>query len=189
MAYGKTAYGKMTGGAPARGRSALRVLAAAVAAAGGLHAASFAEDANEPRQLGVMDADKDGTVTRAELTAYSNAAFDDVDANDDGAVSLAEMKADAKGALDETLERRGAAGAPRRERLAAQLAARAEAAAAASFETLDADKSGSVSPAEYLAGYEPAFEKADANDDDAVDAGEMRAHLKAQREAASRNAL
>ncbi|MEO1311373.1 MAG: hypothetical protein AAFV51_10460 [Pseudomonadota bacterium] len=144
------------------------VFAASAALAALASAAALADDA---QQLSAMDTDKNGSVSRDEMTAYASSVFAKLDTNGDETVSFEEMKADAEADRKQLREQTGRRRGPRAE----QLKARMDDALKSSFDSLDKDDNGSLSLKEHLAAYEPSFNKADANKDDIVDADEMRA--------------
>lgn len=72
----------------------------------------------------MLDANKDGTVTRAEATAAAEKHFAEVDTNKDGVIT-----------------------APERDAIRARMVD-------AHFKRMDADNNGQISPAEFRAGHE-----------------------------------
>lgn len=100
----------------------------AVALAGG--AAFATQHAGGP--LKRIDANGDGAITRAEVTAHVDKRFARMDANSDGAISAADREA----RFEERGERR--------------------------FERLDADKNGAISRAEWDAGMDARAERREA---------------------------
>ena len=90
-----------------------------------------------------LDADGDGAVTQAELTARREQLFDRIDSDDDGVVSASEREA-AKG---------------RGERIRKRF----EGAAEEHFESTDTDGDGKLTHAEFMAAPHPLLGKADAD--------------------------
>ncbi|WP_022683798.1 EF-hand domain-containing protein [Sphingobium bisphenolivorans] len=105
---------------------------------GGLAAShlALAQDGPRPQGRGGMlmmaDANKDGAVTKAELTTALNARFAKLDANRDGKLDTADRDL------------------LRQQRLDARFAA------------LDTDKNGQISKAEFTAGHQERFGRGDA---------------------------
>lgn len=95
-----------------------------------------------------MDADKDGTVTRAEIEAFQAARAKEIDANGDGQITAAEIQA----FRDKQRERRMA------ERL----------------KRMDTDGDGKVSVAEFQAAQNWRMARFDRDGDGVIDRGDMR---------------
>jgi hypothetical protein len=169
---------------------------------GGLAAShlAFAQDDAPQRgrhggPMAMADADKDGNVTRAELTqaltarfarldtngdgkvtreereasraARTDARFDKVDADDNGQISKAEFEAGHDKRMGGGKHKRGHGGMK-----GGGFGGRA-----------DADKDGTLTREEYLAGPLALFDKADADKDGTVTAAEQQAARAAMRAA------
>lgn len=102
------------------------------------------------------DANKDGSVTRAEFDAARDARFAGIDANKDGALEVSELRA----------WRRSW---PARFR-------------DARFKALDSDADGKLGPEEYVARRKAIFARIDADKDGAVDKAEFDAAFEKVRE-------
>lgn len=94
-----------------------------------------------------MDADKDGTVTRAEVEAFHAARAKEIDANNDGQITAAELQA----FRDKQRERR----------------------MAEMLKTMDKDGDGKVSVAEFEAAQSWRTARFDRNGDGAIDRMDM----------------
>ncbi|GAB1477940.1 hypothetical protein MASR2M74_04830 [Paracoccaceae bacterium] len=133
----------------------------AALAAAGISTAVMAQDAppapagEETGMFALMDADKDGKVTQAEIDAFKAARFAEADTDKDGKLSPAEL-----------LVMREKAETARREAMAKAMVAR-----------LDTDKDSLIS-AEELAAAGPGkgmIERLDTDGDGAVSLAEMEA--------------
>ena len=94
-----------------------------------------------------MDADKNGTVTRAEIEAFHAARAKEIDANNDGQITAAELQA----FRDKQRERR----------------------MAEMLKTMDKDGDGKVSVAEFEAAQSWRMARFDRNGDGAIDRMDM----------------
>lgn len=123
-----------------------------------------------PDPLLLADANKDGVVTRDEVTARLSAAFARVDADGDGKISPAEREAvrevlGGPGMDGPPPPPRGPEGRPAlRERMAGRMAAR-----------MDKDGDGMISLDEQKARALARFDRADTNKDGKIDAAERKA--------------
>jgi Ca2+-binding EF-hand superfamily protein len=106
--------------------------------------------------MGMMDADKDGVVTRAEHAAAMQAMFDRKDADHDGKLVAAEMEA---------APRAGHAGMARHE-------------GGGMKPGMDGDKDGTVTAAEYAALARARFARMDGDHDGYLSKAEMSAGRK-----------
>ena len=114
--------------------------------------AAFAQSKGEGMKLlTAADSNRDGVVTRDEYARARAANFARLDRNKDGAVSNADFK--------------------RLTRFKPDAASRLDTLIA----TMDADKDGKVTRAEFDTAPMPLFERADANGDGRIDANEMAA--------------
>lgn len=104
-----------------------------------------------------LDADKDGTITRAEIDAHESKVFTDADTNADGFVSGEEMMAYREAKREEMRLKRMA---ERQKKMIAEL---------------DTNKDGLVSREEFMARPNPMFDRIDTNQDGRVDETEMQA--------------
>ncbi len=107
--------------------------------------------------LEIYDEDADGVVTRAEFDAHRQRSFAATDANGDGSLSESEYLAEFESRLDRQANRV-------REAQIKQAHVR--------FGVLDSDKSGTISPAEYLATGMRSFTLWDTDGDGAVSAAD-----------------
>ncbi|MCF7749360.1 hypothetical protein KQ945_01280 [Bacillus subtilis subsp. subtilis] len=105
--------------------------------------------------LELYDRNRDGVVDRAEFDAVRAASFAATDTDGNGTLSLAEYTAE----FDARLERQ-------RVRVRADAARQAK----VRFDSLDKDKDGRMTFAEYQASGKRMFERADSNGDGVVDA-------------------
>ncbi len=123
----------------------------------GLTAAAAPADAHRGlRMFDRADANKDGTVTRAEFDAARSARFDGIDTDKDGALEVSELRA-----WRRTLPAR---------------------ARDARFKALDADGDGKVGADEFVARRKAAFARIDADKDGTVDKAEFDAAFDKVRE-------
>ena len=115
---------------------------------------------------GVMmaDANKDGKLTRAEVTAAADQAFAKMDLNKDGKVTKEEREARA--------ERGGPDGARK-----GWMRHRGCKAGMMGGRGIDADKDGTITRAEFVARPIAMFDRADADKDGTVTAEEMKAAM------------
>ncbi|WP_241699795.1 EF-hand domain-containing protein [Tabrizicola fusiformis] len=150
-----------------RKTSMIRTVTLAALAGAGISTAVMAQDAppppaeDEAGMFALMDTDKDGKVTQAEIDAFKAARFAEADTDKDGKLSPAEL-----------LVMREKAETARREAMAKAMVAR-----------IDTDKDGLVSAAE-LAAAGPGkgmIDRLDSDGDGAVSLAEMEAakdHMK-----------
>ncbi len=101
-----------------------------------------------------LDADGNGEITQAELTAQAEARFAEADTNGDGNLSVEELTARAEGKSQERMERRIAKMIERRDAngdgvLSAEEMRPDESRAERRFDKLDADDNGSISKEEF----------------------------------------
>ncbi len=131
----------------------------ALVAVGGIAGVSLAEGMGKHggrhgfwgrMMLSEMDADKDGTVTRAEIEAHQAAHVAEIDADNNGAITAEEL-----GAHHERMRQKHMA-----ERLKA----------------MDANADGSVSVDEFQAAHTWRMARLDRNGDGQIDADEMQPH-------------
>jgi hypothetical protein len=164
------------------------VIAAALGAsmlAGAAYAAP--QDSAAPRRanpMAMMDADKDGVITRAEALAAADRQFNRMDQNKDGKLEASEMRRP---------HHRGRGGA---ERAAPTAPTATDGTATADkrmhhrggkggrmLERVDTNKDGAISREEFRAAAAARFERMDANRDGRIDAAEqsaMRERMKAR---------
>jgi len=114
-------------------------------------AAAMAQDRQGLGLLGEADANKDGTVTKAEYLEARAQQFAKLDRNADGYIDDADSPTRAEGQPQRN--RRG-------ERMRAQL---------------DADKDGKISKSEFADAPAPAFDRADADKNGVLSAQEIEA--------------
>lgn len=105
--------------------------------------------------LELYDRNKDGTVDRTEFDTLRAAAFAATDTDGSGGLSLAEYTSEFEGRLDQQRTR---------------VHNDAERQARVRFASLDADKDGRMTFAEYQASGKRMFTRADSNGDGVVDA-------------------
>lgn len=153
-----------------RKTSMIQTATLAALAAAGISTAVMAQDAPPPPpeeeagMFALIDADKDGKVTQAEIDAFKAARFAEADTDKDGKLSSAEL-----------LAMREKAETTRREVMAKAMIAR-----------MDSDKDGLIS-AEELASAGPGkgmIDRLDSDGDGAVSLAEMEAakdHMKGHR--------
>jgi Ca2+-binding EF-hand superfamily protein len=103
----------------------------------------------------IYDTDGDGEVTRAQFDAQRSAAFTATDVNRDGKLDRDEYSKEFVARLDRQIESR------RHDQLKQ---------GGVRFKSIDEDKSGSISRAEYLLMSARQFERTDTNDDGVVSA-------------------
>lgn len=113
-------------------------------------------------RLKAADANGDGAITRAEMTAARAAMFQRLDTNNDGFITDAERQAAAaampdrgKGKRPEGASQRGGG-----ER---------------GMERLDTNNDGKISRAEFTSGPMPMFDRLDANKNGTIEASEIEA--------------
>ncbi len=107
----------------------------------------------------MIDADQDGRVSAEEASSAADQVFTAMDANDDGQLTREEYMAVRMG--------------PQNGWNADRQAARQE-AKSGRFDTMDTEKDGTVSRAEFMAGAKAHFEAADADHDGTVTPWEFR---------------
>ncbi len=154
--------------------------------------------------MAMADANKDGNLTKAELTAALDARFKAMDANGDGKVTKEERAAMRQARFDERFARMDSDGNGQISK--AEFAAAHEARMGGRGPQADgkrgpghrmgghggpmmgmmggradADKDGVLTRAEFMAGPIAMFDKADANKDGAVTADERKAAFAAMR--------
>jgi hypothetical protein len=128
----------------------MKSILAALGLSAALGAAAQAQAQRDPAEvISRADANGDGAVSRDELRTERDSAFGRLDRNGDGFLSG-----------DDAPRRRQAAGGERLDR------------ARAAFDT---DGDGQISEAEFVNGPMVGFDRADANKDSVVDAGELQA--------------
>lgn len=117
-------------------------------ASGAAHA-----QANDPYKLMMSaDADNDGKVSRDELVASRDSMFARLDRNSDGVLNTADQR--------KSRPRLAQAETTRMDQLKADF---------------DANGDGAIAKDEFVAGPTPLFDAADANGDNFVDEGEVKA--------------
>lgn len=134
-----------------------------------------------------VDTDKDGAVSMSEADAAAKARFEAMDENKDGALSADEfgkvpppphdgMRKDdmGKGEKGPDGEQDARRGGGRGEGLGLMREKR--------FESMDADKNGSVSQDEFLAGAKKRHEMMDTNKDGTISKEEMQARREKMKE-------
>lgn len=112
-------------------------------------------------RFSIVDANDDGRISDDEAASQREAVFAAMDADDSGDLTMEEYMTVRMGPGDGRNEER------RKAR---------EEAKKARFEPMDADKSGTVSKAEFMAEGKARFEAADADKDGVVTPWEFRAH-------------
>lgn len=124
-------------------RLILACLAVTLAAPGAAHAQAL-----DPAAIAaIADVDGDGRITRAEFITARGANFSRLDANKDAALTVDEFRAAAPKGMAQTM-------------------------AGAQFARFDADDDGKLTLPEFNAAPAPAFDRADANKDGALDKAE-----------------
>lgn len=103
------------------------------------------------QQLEKADANKDGSVSRAEFTAFRETQFTRMDRNKDGVVTASDIPRRAAKRMPEGLSI---------DQLVKQL---------------DANGDGKISQQEFVTGPTPAFDRVDANQDSVVTKAELDA--------------
>lgn len=110
------------------------------------------------------DANKDGTITRAEFLAKADARFAKIDANGDGQISADEMKSQMnKHGMKHDAGAMGGMG-EMREKMHARM-----------LQRVDTNKDGKISRDEMHAQATARFDRLDANRDGKIDKDEMAA--------------
>jgi hypothetical protein len=137
----------------------LSLAIAALAVAGVIAAVSYADESDGPgghhgfwgwNMLSDMDADKDGTLTRAEIQAREAAVAAEIDADKNGVISPEEMIA-------------------HHEKMRAQLMAER-------LKAMDSNSDGNVSVEEYQAAQSWRLARLDRNGDGQIEPDEMQFH-------------
>lgn len=129
------------------------------------------------------DLDKDGQLTRTELTTHLDQRFMAIDANGNGQIEAAEMEAAKQNRQAKRAERREArSGDAAGKRSGEKRAENRGAMRAGKRGQLDANGDGVISRDEFGARALKRFERADANDDGVV-TQEERAAMKEARKA------
>ncbi len=143
----------------------------AMSGAVALGGVAFADDERRPPRGGgmfpakLMDADEDGSITRAEMEAFQADRFAKIDADGDGFLTREEMEEAAK---DRPRPPRGEGGPRRGGR-------------GRGFERLDENEDGQLSEDEFAVVLETVFEKIDADEDGVVTEDELDAAREAFR--------
>lgn len=137
---------------------ALTALTLAALTSATLSTAAMAQDAGGPPKLdfAAMDADKDGSVTKAEVEAFRATEIAAIDADKDGKITAAELAAHHVARANE------------------DMAARADKRAKHMIVDLDSDGDGALTVAEMTAGGkgDKMFNRIDANSDGAISQAE-----------------
>ena len=137
-----------------------------------------------PATMGMMDSDRDGSISAQEHAATAKAKFDRLDADGDGRITAAEWSA-----AHQAMPHAGA-GMPRGQGMPAMpgmaaggmgmgMGAMGMGPGHSSAEWLalmDRDGDGRVSAAEHAAGTQALFDQADTDNDGNLSAAEMTAH-------------
>lgn len=126
-----------------------------------------------------LDANSDGSITRAEVDAQAAERFAKIDSNRDGFVSQAEMTAHhetMRSQRAEKMKERAAAGGERAEKRADRMEKRGERMAKRGgdhFARRDANSDGRISLAEFQAGGDKMIARFDADKNGVVTKDEM----------------
>lgn len=125
------------------------------------------QDTPAPRRAGPMamvDANKDGVLTREEALAAADVQFARMDQNKDGKVDATEMRPSHRRGGGNAPAGKPAPGMHRRGGMGERMLAR-----------VDANKDGTISREEFRAAATTRFERMDANRDGRIDAAEQNA--------------
>ncbi|MCP5382225.1 MAG: hypothetical protein H6912_07630 [Kordiimonadaceae bacterium] len=114
----------------------------------------------EGRGMSMMDTNKNGTVEKSEFSAMLEKRFTETDKNG-GGITLDEYKAKANADREAMMAKRKEMAEDRKE----EREKRAEERLQKRFESMDADKNGTVSAEEYKAAGEKMFDRMDRNGD------------------------
>jgi Ca2+-binding EF-hand superfamily protein len=150
--------------------------AAAIAALASFSTASFAEGRGEggrgggAMMLQDLDADKNGSISKAEFEAGTLKRFTAGDADGNGNLTEAEFAAGAKLMAAERMKQREDA---RKARAEQRHGERSERRMARMFDALDADNDGAVAQVELAEHAAERFDSLDANNDGVIQASEL----------------
>jgi Ca2+-binding EF-hand superfamily protein len=150
----------------------LAVSGAAMARDGGHHG-QYGQMRGGPVAFAELDANGDGQITEADITARAEARLSEADADGDGAVTLTELIDAGIARFEERYDARVAAAAPGEvpgRPSDAQVRARAEEMASRMLSRADADNSGTLEADEMTGGRGMArlFDRTDADGDGAI---------------------
>lgn len=133
--------------------------------------------------IGRFDADKNGSITRAEIAQSTAAQFKAIDANGDQRVTKEEMQAHHEKMKAQWAEKRKAAGKPERADRGGRDGKRGD-----HFARLDTNSDGALTQAEFAARANKRLERLDANKDGVITQDEIaqaRQHRRGDREGRS----
>lgn len=129
-----------------------------------------------------VDTDKDGSISMAEADAAAKARFEAMDENKDGSLSPSEFD---KAPRPDGMNGKEGAGQGRKAPDSGRGPMRGEGRGMMRekrFESMDADKDGKVSEAEFLAGAKKRHEWMDTNKDGKISKDEMQARREKMKE-------